>query len=391
MKRRRWLQWGCAHCLWGAAAAGAQPASPFGTATPGAWSPPGRFIRPDLATDEGGLWALMDREEQRIRRSPFRLRDEALSRYLSDIACSLAGDHCPDLRVYPMRVPHFNASMAPNGMMQVWSGLLLRMENEAQLAAVIGHEIGHFLQRHSLERLRDIKSRAAFGQFLGMLGAAGLAGQLVTLAGAFAFSREHEREADRIGVALMRKASYDLREAAKVWSNLLDEVRSNPAADPSRHNVLFATHPPSDERRAALDALAAGSIGEKHEERYRARLAPWRFGLLEDELKRGQLHESLTLIERMLVREHGNAELLHCRGEARRQRNLEDDRALALTDFEAAVATGQAPAESHRSLGYLHKAFDRPAAARQAWQQYLERAPLAADAALIKQSLEELR
>ena len=333
----------------------------------------------------------MDREESRIRRSPFRLRDEALSAYLTDIACSLAGDHCPDIRVYPMRVPFFNASMAPNGMMQVWSGLLLRMENEAQLAAVIGHEIGHFLQRHSLERLRDLKSRAAFGQFLGMLGAAGLAGQLVTLAGAFAFSREHEREADRIGVALMRKARYDLREAAKVWGNLLDEIKSNPAVDPSRHNVLFATHPPSDERRAALEGLAAGSSGATHEERFRARLAPWRFGLLEDELRRGQFQESLTLIERMLLREPGNAELLHFRGEARRQRNQDADRALALADFEAAVATGRAPAESYRSLGYLHKAFDRPAAAQQAWQQYLERAPLAADAALIKQSLEELR
>jgi tetratricopeptide (TPR) repeat protein len=319
------------------------------------------------------------------------MRDESLFSYLTEIACSLGGDHCPDIRVYPVRVPFFNASMAPNGMMQVWSGLLLRMENEAQLAAVIGHEIGHFLQRHSLERLRDIKARAAFGQFIGMFGVVGLAGQLASLAGAFAFSREHEREADRIGVALMRKARYDAREAAKVWGNLLDEVKSNPNADPSRNNVLFATHPPSDERRAALEVLAAGNSGETHEERYRARLAPWRFGLFEDELKRGQFFESLTLIERMLLREPGSAELLHFRGEARRQRNLKEDRSLALADFETAIATGRAPAESYRSLGYLHKGFEQRDAARQAWQQYLERAPMAADAALIKQAVEELR
>ena len=334
---------------------------------------------------------MMDREESRLKRSPFRLRDEALNTYLTNIACSLGGDHCPDIRVYPVRAPYFNASMAPNGMMQVWSGLLLRMENEAQLAAVIGHEIGHFLQRHSLERLRDIKSRAAFGQFIGMFGLVGLAGQLATLAGAFAFSREHEREADRIGVALMRNAKYDLREAAKVWGNLLEEVKANPASDPSRSNVLFATHPPSEERRAALDVLAAGTTGDIHEERYRARLAPWRFGLLEDELRRGQFHESLALIERMLVRDSGSAELLHFRGEARRQRNLDGDRTLALADFEAAVATGQAPAMSYRSMGYLRKSFDQRDAARHALQQYLDRAPDAADAALIKQSLEELR
>ena len=71
-----------------------------------------------------------------------------------------------------------------------------RVDNEAQLAAVIGHEIGHYLERHSLERLRDMKSRAAFGQFIGMFGAVGALAQLGVLAGAFAFSREHETRAE---------------------------------------------------------------------------------------------------------------------------------------------------------------------------------------------------
>src|SRR5262245_24840551 len=117
MKRRLLLHAGCAHCL--ALADGA-----WGQTD---WTPPARFARPDLASDEGGLWALMDREETRLRRSPFRLRDDALNRYLQDIVCRLAGEHCPDIRVYAVRTPYFNASMAPNGMMQVWSGLLLRM------------------------------------------------------------------------------------------------------------------------------------------------------------------------------------------------------------------------------------------------------------------------
>ena len=143
MRRRLWLRGACAHCAVLAGAVFAQQAE---------WSPPTRFVRPDLATDEGGLWAMMDREETRLRRSPFRMRDEALARYLQEVVCRLGGDHCPDMRVYAVRTPYFNASMAPNGMMQVWSGLLLRMDNEAQLAAVLGHEIGHFLQRHSVER-----------------------------------------------------------------------------------------------------------------------------------------------------------------------------------------------------------------------------------------------
>ena len=57
-------------------------------------------------------------------------------------------------------MPQFNAMMAPNGMMLVWSGLLLRVENEAQLAAILGHELGHYLERHSVEQLRAAKDRA---------------------------------------------------------------------------------------------------------------------------------------------------------------------------------------------------------------------------------------
>src|SRR5512134_627575 len=164
---------------------------------------PPRFTRPEAGTDEGGLWAYMDREEQRLKRSSFLIRDPALQDYVNGIACRLAGDHCPEMRVYLVRTPYFNASMAPNGMMQVWSGLLVRMQNEAQLAAVLGHEIGHYLQRHSVERLRDAKSRSSFALILGMaLGAAGAGanvGQLAELgivASMMAYGRDQEREAD---------------------------------------------------------------------------------------------------------------------------------------------------------------------------------------------------
>jgi beta-barrel assembly-enhancing protease len=182
VKRRRFLAGACAGCA--ALAAFAQETK---------WAMPARFARPDPASDEGGLWSMMDRHEARLRRSPFALRAEKLQAYVQGIACRLAGEHCPDMRVHLVRTPLFNASMAPNGMMQVWSGLPLRVDNEAQLAAVLGHEIGHYLQRHSVERLRDAKSRSAFGTFIGLFGAVGALGQLGMLAGQFAYSRKHER------------------------------------------------------------------------------------------------------------------------------------------------------------------------------------------------------
>jgi tetratricopeptide (TPR) repeat protein len=381
MKRRAWLRATCAYCVVLASASWAQPD----------WTPPGRFTRPDLASDEGGLWALMDREEKRLRRSPFRLRDEPLNQYLLDVVCRLGGEHCPDMRVYAVRTPYFNASMAPNGMMQVWSGLLLRMDNEAQLAAVLGHEIGHFLQRHSIERLRDIKNRAAFGQFIGMFGVVGLVGQLATLASAMAYSRDQEREADRIGLVLMRRAGYDPREAAKVWGNLLDELRATPENDPAKNSVLFASHPASDERRSTLEAMAEGQQGDTRVEAYRERIAPLRRDLLDDEVKRARPNETIALMDRLLAQEPAQPDLLQARGETRRLRNDVGDPTLALNDFNAAIQSGHERVATHRSLGYLYRSLDRPIDARSAWEHYLERAPDAPDAALIQQQLQEIK
>lgn len=392
MKRRRWLGWGGAQCLGCVALAHAQSTLPVAPAAsdPSGWSMPQRFEPPDPATDEGGLWALMDREERRIRRSPFRIADAGLGSYLSAIACKLGAAHCPDIRVHLIRAPYFNASMAPNGMMQIWSGLLLRVDNEAQLAAVIGHEIGHYLLRHTVERLRDIKSRAAFAQFMGLFGVVGLVGQLAAMAGALAFSRDQEREADQLSIRLLRAARYDPREAAVVWGNLLDELRANPHFNPAQDSVLFATHPPSDERRDSLQALAAGGVGESFEAEYRTRLAPIRAELLEDELKRGRPHESVALLGRLLRSEPDHALLLHFRGEAYRQRGAAGDDALALADLLAAVRIGDAPATTHRALGQLYTADGQSAAAREAWRRYLALAPEAPDAAMIRQRLEEM-
>jgi predicted Zn-dependent protease len=283
--------------------------------------------------------------------------------------------------------------MAPNGMMQVWSGLLLRVDNEAQLVAVLAHEVGHYLQRHTLEQLQNLRSRAGFGVFLSLFGVVGLIGQLANAAGAMAFSRDHERDADRIGLRLMLEHGYEGRESARVWSNLLEELQSTPGADPRQNSVLFATHPPSEERRDTLmrlsEAQVAGS-GKLGDKTLSDILRPLRGQLLEDEIKRGRPFESVALISRLLSREPGSAELLHYRGEAYLKRGIDNDTDLAFADLKAAEQTGQALPLTHRSLGYLHRQRLDHANARAAWRAYLERAPQAPDAELIRQNLQEM-
>lgn len=389
MKRRAWLKWAGLHCA-GATGLATATAAAEPTGAPAAvspdWAPPPRFARPQLAEDENGIWSLMDREEARLRRSPFRLHAGGLEKYLLGVCCKLAGEHCPDIRVYAMREARFNASMAPNGMMQVWSGLLLRVENEAQLAAVLGHEIGHYLQRHSLERMRDMRSRASAAQFMGLLGVVGALGQLATMAGAAAYSRDHERDADQIGVVLMRRAGYDPRESPKLWSNLLLETKANPSA--SEPSVLFANHPPSEERQQTLSGLTGSDTGQVYEAEFRAQLAPLRVMLLEDELKRSRPRESVALLERLTGREPGNPALLHFRGEAYRARGDTGDGERAVADYQAAIASGNPLPVTWRSLGQALLQAGQPQNGRQALSTYLALAPQAPDAALIKQVLE---
>ena len=382
LSRRRWLQWGCAHC----------------TVLPGAaslaqteWMAPPRHARPELTGDEGGLWALMDREETRLRRSTFVLREPTLRNYLSGLACKLAGEHCPDLRVYAVRTPLFNASMAPNGMMQVWTGLLLRVDNEAQLAGVLGHEIGHYLQRHSIERLRDAQARSAFATLLVPFGLIGLVGQLGAMAGLLAYSREHEREADRIGIALMVKSGHDPREASKVWLNMRSELAAGPAGDPAKRSVMFATHPGVEERQALLEQLASGLGGFVGESEYQAIIEPMLWDLLEDELKRAQYDESIVLLDRHCAKRPQRGDVRWFRGEARRLRAQGNDSELAVEDFNAALALDKAPAQAHRSLGFIYRTQGRKQDAAAALTRYLEAMPAATDAGMVQSYLSELK
>lgn len=386
--RRGFLRSACGHCLGFSALTGG-----------GAWAQdlsaikvPPRFSRPALDTDEGGLWGLMDREEVRLKRSPLTIQSKELKTYLTDLVCKLSDGHCPDIRVHPVRVPHFNALMAPNGMMLVWSGLLLRVENEAQLVAILGHELGHYLEKHQVEQLRAAKDRALLSTMVGMVGGmGGFLGQMGLLANMFAFSREHETRADRMGMRLMRHAGYDGREAAAVWGNLLAELQVTGGKDAGKRGDLFETHPATAGRRDELLQLAGDAGGVTGEESYRKAIAPLRFGWLQDEVKRGQYEESLILFGRMLKKDGQDAEVLFARGEVYRLRDEGGDVDKALADLDRASRLAQAPVETFRSLGLLHKQRNDKAAALQAFDTYLAKAPQAADAELVRSYLGELK
>ena len=349
--------------------------------------------RPAVDTDEGGMWMRMGRIEDEIRTAGNRVTDPAVDAYVSGIVCKLAGPYCPDVRTYVLRVPAFNASMAPNGLMQVWTGLLLRCRNEAQLAAVLGHELGHYIRRHSVQLWRDARNKTDFLVFFQIAIAAAripFASDVVgygLIGSIYMFSRDNEREADRIGLALMSRAGYDPRQVPAVWRQLIREDDADKDKGPRMY--YFETHPTARERMRVLDQMAADIAsrragGADAADRYRAVMLPHRMDWIRDELAQRRFDRLEAMLDMLLEDGANPGEILYAKGEVHRLRDKEGDPEKALDLLRRAVAAPGAPPEAFRSLGVVLLRQGRREDARAALAGYLQRLPAAGDRSAVE-------
>ncbi|WP_133501335.1 M48 family metallopeptidase [Cognatilysobacter terrigena] len=155
-----------------------------------------------------------------------------------------------------------NAFALPGGKVGVYTGIFKVATNQDQLAAVIGHEIGHVVARHHDERITKqmeaqtivglagaiagAKYGSGIGNAVSQYGAAG-AQTLFLLPN----SRQQESEADIIGQQMMAKAGFDPRQAVNLWQNMA-------ALDSSRPPTFLSTHPDPQSRLAELSQRAGG-------------------------------------------------------------------------------------------------------------------------------------
>ncbi|MCW7508982.1 M48 family metallopeptidase [Leptospira levettii] len=137
-----------------------------------------------------------------------------------------------------------NAFALPGGKIGVFTGMFSVAKNKDQLAAVIGHEIGHVIARHGNERVSQNQLASGSVKLLETLGKPTVAGALgmgAKFGVLLPFSRQHESEADLIGLENMAKAGFDPRESVNLWKNMS-------ALGGGKPNELLSTHP-SDETR----------------------------------------------------------------------------------------------------------------------------------------------
>ena len=353
---------------------------------------------PTAGSDESELWYAMDRAETELRRSPLLVRDPALNDYIRGVACKVAGEHCKDLRVYVMDVPQFNASMAPNGMMLFWTGALLRIRDEAELAFVLGHETGHFTARHSLRQWRRMKDASAWLSAFQVVaygvGAGGIAqlGMLAGYSAIFKYSRDMEREADALGFDSVVAHGWAPSAGADLWARMWREEQTRKYDRPL---PVFSTHPASQERLNDIKAEAAAIANaptDRGRDRYRVAVRPLLPKLLDEELGNRRYAGSILVIGELLadapVEDKGL--LTFYLGEAYRRRGLGDDKAKAASYYAQAVELPNPPAAAWREHGFVQRAAGEATGARAALRRYLLEAPTAEDRAFVQRELDKL-
>jgi predicted Zn-dependent protease len=356
--------------------------------------------------DEIGLWQQMERVEEEVAGSNLVMKDAGVDAYVRDLIGKVGGPAAKDMRIYVLRVPEFNAMMFPSGFAVVFSGLLLRMRSEAQLAGVIAHESGHFLRRHMIRQWRDMRRKTdilSIGAMLAGVGGAGAGvylgdyvqlAQLGTILSLFRYSRELEAEADAMGLKLIAEAGYSPIEMSNIWAQLIGELDAS-ARYRRKHRErridLFETHPAEETRMADLKVSAAemtvpGRTYDARRAAYLQAIAPIRPMLLDDQVKLNDPGASQYVIETLAI-DGWNGLLRFYEGEIWRLRNRRGDMARAEQSYAIAVAYPDAPPDAWRWHGLALIKQGRTGEAKAALARYLAMKPDAVDAAYIRQMI----
>jgi predicted Zn-dependent protease len=170
-----------------------------------------------------------------------------------------------------IRSDEMNAFALPGGYIYIYTGLMRSIDDEAQLAAVLAHEVGHVTARHSTERLT-----AMYGAQIGIALLLGenpaeykaLIANIFTSTGFLAYSRANEFEADRLGTSYASLAGYDPRGMAELLGTFVDAE----ASEPSKLEQWLSTHPPATDRigrvKAQAESMPNYGAGERNRAAY---------------------------------------------------------------------------------------------------------------------------
>ena len=316
--------------------------------------------------DEQILWHQAEKEQIKIDDSGLLYRDAELEIYLNKIAKKLiAKSISPDLsiKIKIVNDPNLNAFAFPNGVIYIHTGILAQMDNEAQLAVLLAHEITHSTHRHSLRVIRSIKDRPAFiaaaqhtlekialiqevARFLGATGA---------MAAITGYTRDFEATADRVGLDLAVKANYDPREVLKLFEHMKREIEMEGIKEP----FFFGTHPNVQQRIENTQIWLATEYQEnkpgiKNTEIFQSKVRRLVLDNAQLELRLGRFYAAQRMVEKYLRRVPDDAKAHYLFGEILRQRDRQDDEKAAMQSYKTAISLDPTYSEPHKAMGMIY-------------------------------------
>jgi beta-barrel assembly-enhancing protease len=212
-----------------------------------------------------------------VKRETPTLGDRAVQAYLTRLGRTLAAHARGQRYPYSFSIANYreiNAFALPGGPVWVNRGAIQAARTEAQLAGVLAHEIAHISQRHAAAQLSNAMvtnlGLSLLGALLGNTGGANtasIAAKYVASGAFLKFSRDDEREADRVGVAIMARAGWDPRGMIE----LMQTIREQERRDPSSVEVFFSNHPSPKDRIALLaQVVPKGKAGKRDSQEFQA-------------------------------------------------------------------------------------------------------------------------
>jgi beta-barrel assembly-enhancing protease len=341
-------------------------------------------------------------------------------------------DDYQQYRFFVLRDPSPNAFALPNGDIYVHTGMLARLTDTAQLAAVLGHELNHVAGHHGVVDLRANTKKVIAGLVVGgVLGGIGSIIQAGLYTSMYGFSRELEQEADDRAVGILRASPHDAHAIPEIYELLAEDYEG----ERPRVATIWSTHPQLEARAVRTRGQVADApVGRRDAGSFDDAVFSLRTMTIRDYIQDDYPRTAVALAEDLAKRYPTKPELLALVGDAwaamgaraefdegelsngakRRNANQrvfktrqERERALlATSEGKAAFADHLAKARdaylrttalsanyapAYRGLGEVAERLGEPRTAAQAYVDYLQRAPDADDRAVIVQRLRGLR
>ncbi len=347
------------------------------------------------------LWEKSEREQRTLESNGLVYADPQFEGYLNQVVARLMPETVPAnlvIRVKVIKSPYLNAFAYPNGMIYIHSGLLARMDSEAQLAAVLAHEMAHCIQRHALRAFRKYRNQPAYliavqQTLLKTKGlqklahAMGVTGAMAAISG---YTRELEAEADRIGFEWVLRAGYNPKAAL----SLFDQMLSDLAADGLEEPFFFGSHPRIRQRAenlqnlpepAMIDTLASNNDRQA----FLAKLDQLLIDNARLDIRLGRFQVARTSVEKFLSIKPDDTRAYFLLGEIHRQRGQRSDVQTAIGYYSRAIRLDPSFAAPHKAIGLIHYKKGQHDLAKKFFESCLQLSPDSPDKAYIKGYLKQ--